>query len=90
MVSLLTIPNCVVPRLTEIMIDDFTFDKNSTITHPTVISNIIPGDYTHDGLLDLLVMSPSGTKSNELDMTVYVALPSGGFGMCQVEPYVDK
>lgn len=43
---------------------------------------MIPGDFTQDGKLDLLVMS-EGSASKELDIYLYVGLPEGGFsGLC--------
>ncbi|KAJ7368771.1 hypothetical protein DFH08DRAFT_762818 [Mycena albidolilacea] len=58
--------------------DDFVFKPSATFTHPRKIQNVVPGDFTHSGKLDLLVMAQSST-SNQLDLSVYTALPGGGF-----------
>ena len=60
--------------------EDFTFRKSTSLRHPEPIYNVVPGDFTHDGKLDLLVMS-QGTRSNQLAMSLYIALPEGGFGI---------
>ncbi|KAF8920648.1 hypothetical protein CPB85DRAFT_1272345 [Mucidula mucida] len=39
----------------------------------------VPGDFTHSGKLDLLVMSASSSSSKAMDMFVYPALVTGGF-----------
>ncbi|KAF8214026.1 hypothetical protein K438DRAFT_1802750 [Mycena galopus ATCC 62051] len=57
--------------------DDFLFQPSATFTHPQKIQNVVPGDFTHSGKLDLLVMSSA--SSNQLDLSVYPALPGGGF-----------
>ncbi|KAG6917026.1 hypothetical protein DXG01_004152 [Tephrocybe rancida] len=57
---------------------DFVFKEAATFHHPRRVQNIVPGDFTHSGKLDLLVMSESQTKG-QLDMTVYPASISGGF-----------
>ena len=43
------------------------------------IHNVVPGDFTHSGKLDLLVMGQTQT-TGPLEMLLYSALPSGGFG----------
>ena len=55
----------------------FVFQKASSFRHPDVVQNVVPGDFTHSGKLDLLVMSHK--TSNQLDMLLYPALPEGGF-----------
>ncbi|TFK59480.1 hypothetical protein BDN72DRAFT_780663 [Pluteus cervinus] len=57
--------------------DLFHYTSSASFRHPTKVVNIVPGDFTHDGRLDLLVMGQGA--SNELDLLVYPALPSGGF-----------
>ena len=56
------------------------------IQTPFVITNIVPGDYNHDGRLDLLIMgedSPGGWwASNELKMLLFRGLGNGQF--CRV------
>ena len=39
----------------------------------------MPGDFTHDGTLDLLVMS-RGSSPSEIKMALYVGSPGRGFG----------
>jgi hypothetical protein len=60
-------------------VDDFTFKKSNSIYHPDRIYNVIPGDFTHDGKLDLLVMSQS-SRRNELALSLYMASTGGGYG----------
>jgi integrin alpha FG-GAP repeat containing protein 1 len=43
------------------------------------IVNVVPGDFTHSGKLDLLVMSPSQVDGN-LDLSVYFSRVGDGFG----------
>ncbi|KAG7086474.1 hypothetical protein E1B28_002425 [Marasmius oreades] len=59
--------------------EKFEFDKSGSFKHPNEVYNVVPADFTHSGQLDLLVMSPSQSNS-PLDLTLYPALPSGGFG----------
>jgi integrin alpha FG-GAP repeat containing protein 1 len=47
--------------------------------------NVVPGDYTHDGKLDLLVMS-QGASNTQLSLLVYTSTPGGGF--CRLFPPV--
>ncbi|KAH7099716.1 hypothetical protein BKA62DRAFT_709222 [Auriculariales sp. MPI-PUGE-AT-0066] len=51
---------------------DFNADqlKGATITHPATILNVVPGDMTYDGKLDLLVMSEGDNQ--QISMTVYL------------------
>ncbi|KAJ7221636.1 hypothetical protein GGX14DRAFT_514588 [Mycena pura] len=58
--------------------EDFIFKASTPFKHPNAIYNVVPGDFTHSGKLDLLVMAKSST-SNQLDLSVYHALPGGGF-----------
>ncbi|TFK25799.1 hypothetical protein FA15DRAFT_668127 [Coprinopsis marcescibilis] len=58
--------------------DSFSFEASTPFKHPRRILNAVPGDFTHTGKLDLLVMS-EGTSKDQLDLTVYPALLSGGF-----------
>ncbi|KAF9265836.1 hypothetical protein L218DRAFT_956809 [Marasmius fiardii PR-910] len=57
----------------------FRFDKSGSYEHPTEVYNTVPADFTHSGKLDLLVMS-RGQRDGLLDLSLYPALPSGGFG----------
>ncbi|KAG8858531.1 hypothetical protein FRB96_005203 [Tulasnella sp. 330] len=56
---------------------DFTFNEQTTLELPTNVLNIVPGDFTHDGKLDLLVMSQSSDSSNQMSMGVYVGTTQG-------------
>ncbi|KAJ3892409.1 hypothetical protein GG344DRAFT_87791 [Lentinula edodes] len=58
--------------------EEYTFQKSSSIKHPSDIYNVVPGDFTHSGKLDLLVMSGSWA-SGPLDLSVYPARADGGF-----------
>ncbi|KAJ8581014.1 hypothetical protein M405DRAFT_869047 [Rhizopogon salebrosus TDB-379] len=58
--------------------DTFLFLRASSVQHPAPIYNVIPGDFTHDGKLDLLVMS-ANRASNGLDMTLYIGNHDGTF-----------
>ncbi|KAJ7063605.1 hypothetical protein C8F01DRAFT_1133673 [Mycena amicta] len=57
--------------------EEFVYEATSPFQLPNPIYNVVPGDFTHSGKLDLLVMSSS--TSNQLDLSVYPALPGGGF-----------
>ncbi|KAG6896961.1 hypothetical protein C0992_005022 [Termitomyces sp. T32_za158] len=56
----------------------FTYQEASSFRHPHRVQNIVPGDFTHSGKLDILVMSESQTKG-QLDMILYPASLAGGF-----------
>lgn len=57
---------------------DFEFKESASFRHPVVVENVVPGDFTHSGKLDLLVMGHSRAGS-AVDMVLYPALPGGGF-----------
>lgn len=61
--------------------EDYTFQKSSSFKHSSNVHNVVPGDFTHSGKLDLLIMS-AGQSSGSLGLSVYPALTSGGFGAC--------
>ena len=65
-------------------LDDYRFVHAAAFRHPQKVYNVVPGDFTQDGRLDILVVSQSSSAS-ELDIQVYVALPDGGFGGFIVE-----
>lgn len=48
-----------------------------------VCTIVVPGDFTHSGKLDLLVMSQSGTY-NQLSLTLYSSIVGDGFGMSRM------
>lgn len=57
---------------------DFIFKPSISFRHPRKVLNVVPGDFTHTGKLDLLVMSESRTR-NQMDLAIYPALITGGF-----------
>ena len=59
--------------------EGYTFKNSASFKHPERVYNVIPGDFTQDGKLDLLVYSQSA-KMSELSVDLYPALPAGGFG----------
>ncbi|KAH8114092.1 hypothetical protein DFH11DRAFT_1595734 [Phellopilus nigrolimitatus] len=58
--------------------DDFLFREGASFSHSSQIFNAIPGDFTHDGTLDLLVMA-RGSSPSEIVMELYVGAPGNGF-----------
>ncbi|KAI0345064.1 integrin alpha N-terminal domain-containing protein [Trametopsis cervina] len=58
--------------------DKYTFSKATSFQHSQKVYNAVPGDFTQDGKLDILVMSEDRV-SNQLGLHVYVGLPEGGF-----------
>ncbi|KAE9384582.1 hypothetical protein BT96DRAFT_1026852 [Gymnopus androsaceus JB14] len=58
--------------------EEYIFQKSSSFTHPSNVYNVVPGDFTHSGKLDLLVMS-GALSSGPLDLSVYPSLTAGGF-----------
>jgi hypothetical protein len=58
--------------------DRFSFRRSASFRHSKRVYNVIPGDYTHDGKLDVLVMAQS-TSSTQLSLSIYTAAPGGGF-----------
>jgi integrin alpha FG-GAP repeat containing protein 1 len=65
------------------IIASFEFKPYTTLRHPNRILNIVPGDFTHSGKLDLLIMAQSDTVfggGQELEMVLYPASVDGGFG----------
>lgn len=63
-----------------VLIESFSFTDSYSIKHPSQVYNVVPGDFTHSGKLDLLVMSKSGSNS-QIDLTLYPSLVGDGFGM---------
>ncbi|GLB35509.1 putative repeat domain in Vibrio, Colwellia, Bradyrhizobium and Shewanella [Lyophyllum shimeji] len=57
---------------------DFIYEESISFRHPRRVDNVVPGDFTHSGKLDLLVMSRSQNR-DQLDMTLYPASFEGGF-----------
>jgi len=60
--------------------EDFIYKDSASFRHSRQIYNVVPGDFTHSGKLDLLVMSQSQTN-DQLDMSLYPALVGGGFDL---------
>ena len=58
---------------------NYTFIKSTPFQHPQKVYNVIPGDFTQDGKLDILVMSQDHVSS-QLGIQLYAGLPEGGFG----------
>ncbi|KAH6919108.1 hypothetical protein BKA70DRAFT_1249281 [Coprinopsis sp. MPI-PUGE-AT-0042] len=56
----------------------FSFESSPAFKHPRRVLNVVPGDFTHTGKLDLLVMS-EGESNGQVDLTLYPALVEGGF-----------
>jgi len=67
------------PYVWNILTDSFSFVEGGSFKHPRRIYNVVPGDFTHSGKLDILVMSQS-QRNNQLDLTLYPALVGDGFG----------
>jgi len=50
------------------------------LRHNQRIVNVVPGDFTQNGRLDLLVMSQSPSSNGQLDLFLYHAAVGGGLG----------
>ena len=50
------------------------------LKHNQRIVNVVPGDFTQSGRLDILVMSQSPLLGSQLDLFLYRAAVGGGFG----------
>jgi len=50
------------------------------VKHNQRIVNVVPGDFTQSGRLDLLVMSQSPSSEGQLDLSLYRAAVGGGLG----------
>lgn len=50
------------------------------LRHSRRIINVVPGDFTQSGRLDLLVMSQSPSSNGQLDLFLYRAAVGGGLG----------
>lgn len=77
--GMLRITYSVVQPVQTLFSEDFVFKSTTSFEHPHKIYNVVPGDFTHSGKLDLLVMAQSST-SNQIDLSLYPSLPGGGFG----------
>ncbi|KAL1947265.1 hypothetical protein VTO73DRAFT_14226 [Trametes versicolor] len=63
--------------------EGYTFRKSVAFKHSRRVYNVIPGDFTQDGRLDLLVYSQS-TRSGEVAIDLYAASPQGGFDLTPI------
>jgi integrin alpha FG-GAP repeat containing protein 1 len=68
-------------RTRPIVLENFAYQEGAQIKHSSKVLNVVPGDFTHSGKLDLLVMG-QGKKSKEIDMYLYQSIPNKGFGEC--------
>lgn len=59
--------------------DDYTFVKSNSFRHPQKVLNVVPGDFTQDGKLDILVMAQA--RSSQVSLQMYAGLPQGGFDL---------
>jgi integrin alpha FG-GAP repeat containing protein 1 len=50
------------------------------LRHNQPIVNVVPGDFTQSGRLDLLVMSQPPSSRDRLDLSLYRAAVGGGIG----------
>jgi integrin alpha FG-GAP repeat containing protein 1 len=50
------------------------------LRHNQPVVNVVPGDFTQSGRLDLLVMSQSPSSQDQLDLFLYRAAAGGGLG----------
>ena len=64
------------------------FKKSAVFRHPHRVFNVVPGDFTQHGKLDLLVMS-QGQALNQLAIDLYVSSVQGGFGEEHIESTVS-
>ncbi|KAI0059037.1 integrin alpha N-terminal domain-containing protein [Artomyces pyxidatus] len=60
--------------------DDYSYHRSASFRHPRPVYNVVPGDFTHDGTLDVLVMAQD-SSSSQLSMSLYAAQPGGGLNM---------
>ena len=59
----------------------FIYRRTASFVHSERVYNVVPGDFTHDGTLDVLVMSQN-SASNSLSLSLYPAQRGGGFSAC--------
>ncbi|KAI0045090.1 integrin alpha N-terminal domain-containing protein [Auriscalpium vulgare] len=60
--------------------DDFSFHRSASFHHPRPVYNVVPGDFTHDGTLDVLVMGRDASSS-QLSLSLYASKAGGGINM---------
>lgn len=73
------ITSCIYSFRADESADDYAFRNAASFTNSEQIYNVVPGDFTHDGTLDLLVMS-HGSPSTEIKMELHVGRAGSGFG----------
>lgn len=56
----------------------FTYRTSSVFRHSQPVVNVVPGDFTQSGRLDLLVMSQPSPSRDQLDLFLYRAVATGG------------
>ncbi|KZS98847.1 hypothetical protein SISNIDRAFT_403326 [Sistotremastrum niveocremeum HHB9708] len=65
--------------------DGFKFSKSTQLHHDSPVHNVIPGDYDHDGRLDLLVMNQD-TGRGRTALSIYLGSPNGVFEPTRITP----
>lgn len=60
------------------------------LRHSQPIVNVVPGDFTQSGRLDLLVMSRSPSSKSQLDLFLYRASPDEGLGEVLDYPMLNR
>ena len=63
----------------ETITENFIFRDGASFIHSEQIYNVVPGDFTRDGTLDLLVMSRAASAT-EIKMELYIGITGLGFG----------
>jgi integrin alpha FG-GAP repeat containing protein 1 len=68
-------------------IGKYRYTASQTLASSSKILNVVPGDFNHDGRLDLLVMSEEkegswwNNEESRTKMQVHLGEEGGGFGM---------
>lgn len=60
--------------------EQFRYRTSTVLRHTQPIVNVVPGDFTQSGRLDLLVMSQPQSPRGQLDLFLYRATVDGGLG----------
>lgn len=80
MVSTITSPHILVCDFLKLNQERFKYRTSTVLKHNQHIVNVVPGDFTQGGRLDLLVMSQSPSSNGQLDLFLYRAAVGGGLG----------